>query len=126
MLFDCIMLFLPLIFVNAFCFHALSWFIDTVCLFQVLFCMICLPLICWFFLVICTHRFFYFIYERAMCSREIVLKNSHYYYYYYVCYLYILFICTVYIYCLGHCVYVLFTYAVYMTTDILFICTVYV
>ena len=27
--------FLLLIFVNAFCFHALSWFIDTVCLFQV-------------------------------------------------------------------------------------------
>ena len=23
---------------NDFCFHALSWFIDTVCLFQVLFC----------------------------------------------------------------------------------------
>ena len=31
-------LFLPLIFANAFCFHALSWFIDTVCLCQVLFC----------------------------------------------------------------------------------------
>ena len=29
MLFVCIMLFLPLIFENAFCFHALSWFIDT-------------------------------------------------------------------------------------------------
>ena len=29
---------LPLIFANAFGFHALSWFIDTVCLFQVLFC----------------------------------------------------------------------------------------
>ena len=28
-------LFLLLIFANAFCFHALSWFIDTVCLFQV-------------------------------------------------------------------------------------------
>ena len=27
--------FLLLIFANAFCFHALSWFIDTVCLFQV-------------------------------------------------------------------------------------------
>ena len=26
-----------MIFANAFCFHALSWFIDTVCLFQVLF-----------------------------------------------------------------------------------------
>ena len=29
---------LLLIFANAFCFHALSWLIDTVCLFQVLFC----------------------------------------------------------------------------------------
>ena len=30
MLFVCIMLlFLPLIFANAFCFHSLSWFIDT-------------------------------------------------------------------------------------------------
>ena len=29
--------FLPLIFANAFCFHALSWFVDTVCLFQVCF-----------------------------------------------------------------------------------------
>ena len=27
--------FLLLIIANAFCFHALSWFIDTVCLFQV-------------------------------------------------------------------------------------------
>ena len=27
--------FLPLIFANAFCFHASSWLIDTVCLFQV-------------------------------------------------------------------------------------------
>ena len=29
--------FFPLIFTNAFRFHALSWFIDTVCLFQILF-----------------------------------------------------------------------------------------
>ena len=39
MLFVCIMLFffffLLLIFANAFCFHALSWSIDTVCLFKV-------------------------------------------------------------------------------------------
>ena len=26
----------PLIFANAFCFHALSWVIDTVCLFHIL------------------------------------------------------------------------------------------
>ena len=30
--------FLPSIFANSFCFHALSWFIDTVCLFHVLSC----------------------------------------------------------------------------------------
>ena len=29
-----------LTFANAFCFHALSWVIDTVCLFQILFCII--------------------------------------------------------------------------------------
>ena len=40
MLFVCIMLFLPLSLANAFCLHALSWFIDTVCLFQALFCII--------------------------------------------------------------------------------------
>ena len=39
MLFVCIMIvLLPLIFANVLCFHALSWFIDTVCLFQVLYC----------------------------------------------------------------------------------------
>ena len=36
MLFVCIMLFF--FFANAFCFHALSWFIDTVSLCHVLFC----------------------------------------------------------------------------------------
>ena len=30
--------FLPVTFANAFCFHSLSWVIDTVCLFQILFC----------------------------------------------------------------------------------------
>ena len=33
-LYIAIFLFLLLIFANAFCFHALSWFIDTVCLFK--------------------------------------------------------------------------------------------
>ena len=37
-LYNALTIFWPLIFVNAFCLHALSWFIDTVCLFQVLFC----------------------------------------------------------------------------------------
>ena len=27
-------------------------------------------LICWFFLILCSHRFFFFLYERAMCSLE--------------------------------------------------------
>ena len=31
---------LPMIFANAFCFHALSWFINIVCLFQILSCII--------------------------------------------------------------------------------------
>ena len=36
-------------------------------------------LICSFFLIPCSHHF---LYERAMCSGEIALSNSHYYYYY--------------------------------------------
>ena len=39
MLFVCIMfLFFALISANAFYFHALSWFIDTVCLFHLIIC----------------------------------------------------------------------------------------
>ena len=32
-------------------------------------------LICWFFLILCSHHF---LYERAMCSGEIALKNNNY------------------------------------------------
>ena len=39
---------LPLIFANAFRFLALSRFIDTVCLFRMLFSIIHSTLICWF------------------------------------------------------------------------------
>ena len=35
-------------------------------------------LICWFFLILCSHHF---LYERAVLSGEIALKNNHYYYY---------------------------------------------
>ena len=35
-----------------------------------------------FFLILCSHRF---LYESAMCSGEIALKNNHYYYYYLRC-----------------------------------------
>ena len=82
MLSVCIMLlFLPLISANAFYFHALSLFIDTVCLFiSFLFASCTVLLICLFFLTLCSHRwccFFFFIYiyflffyERAMSSPE--------------------------------------------------------
>ena len=77
MLFVCIMLlFLPLISANAFYFHALSLFIDTVCLFHFfIFIMhsafnlfvfpnsMFTPLFFFFFLYI-------FFYERAMSSPE--------------------------------------------------------
>ena len=60
--------FLLLIFANAYCFHALSWFIDT----EFVYFMYDFPsctvlLICWFFLILCSHHF---LYERAMCSLE--------------------------------------------------------
>ena len=46
-------IFLPLIFANAFCFHALSWIIDTFCLFKILFCIMysCFNLLV--FLILC-------------------------------------------------------------------------
>ena len=48
----------------------------THCLFQVLFLSCTVLLICWFFLILCSHHF---LYERAMYSGEIPLKNNHYY-----------------------------------------------
>ena len=48
-------------------------------LFTALFNVVCLHNAFIVFVVLCSHRFFY--YERAMCSGEISLKNNH-------CYLY--------------------------------------
>ena len=67
-------------FCKCFLFHTLSWFIDTVCLFQLRYCIMHSAFNLWIFLILCSRRF---IYKRAMCSREIALKNSHYYHYYY-------------------------------------------
>ena len=67
MLFACIMLiFLPLIYAIAFYFNALSRFIDTVCLFQILLCIMHSALNLLVFLILFSHRFF--LIERAMCS----------------------------------------------------------
>ena len=49
--------FLRLTFVNAFCFHALSWVIDTVCLFQILSCIMHSAFNLLAFLILCSHRF---------------------------------------------------------------------
>ena len=69
MLFAWIMLFflfLPLIFANAICFHALSWFLDTVRLF-------CIMRSAFNLLVFHNSLFtplFAFVVDRAMCSLE--------------------------------------------------------
>ena len=69
MLFVCIMLFfLPIIFSNAFCFHALSWVIDTVCLFHILFCIMHSAFNLLVFQILCSHHFLYNVW--AMCSLE--------------------------------------------------------
>ena len=49
--------FLPLTFANAFCFHALSWFGDTLCLFQILFCIMLSAFNQLDFLMLCSHGF---------------------------------------------------------------------
>ena len=67
-LFVCIMLIvLPLTLANAFCFHALSWIIDTVYLFKMLFCIMHSAINLLALLILCSHHFFN---ERAMCSLE--------------------------------------------------------
>ena len=49
---------LPLIFETAFCFHALSWFIDVWFVYLKSYIASCnVLLICWFFLILCSHRF---------------------------------------------------------------------
>ena len=73
------LLFLPLIFANAFCFHALSWFIETQFVYYKYYFASCtVLLICKFFLILCSHRFF--IWKGFVLSGEIALKNNHYYY----------------------------------------------
>ena len=55
-------------FANAFCFHALSLFIDTKFVYFKYYSAPCtVLLIRWFFLILCSHRFFN---DRAMCSLE--------------------------------------------------------
>ena len=80
MLFVCIMLlFLPLISANAFYFHALSLFIDTLCLFHFVICIMhsafnlfvfpnsmFTPLLLFFVYI----YIFFLFYERAMISPE--------------------------------------------------------
>ena len=63
---------LPMISANAFYFHVLSWFIDTVCLFHVL---ICIMHSAFNLLVFPNSMFtplllFFYFNERAMCSPE--------------------------------------------------------
>ena len=75
MLFVCIMLlFLPLIYANAFYFHALSLFIDTVCLCHFFICIMHsafnLFVFSYFYVHIVVVLFFYIFYERAMSSPE--------------------------------------------------------
>ena len=71
LLFVCIvLLFLSLIYANAFYFHVLSWFIDTWFAYFMHSSASCtVLLICWFFLILCSHRCCFFN-ERAMCSPE--------------------------------------------------------
>ena len=64
--------FMPLIFTNVFCFHALSWFIDTLFVYLKYDLASCtVRFICWFFLILCSHRLFHYHCVRAMCSLEI-------------------------------------------------------
>ena len=67
-LYDTFFFFLLLIFANAFCLHALSWFVDTWFVYFKYDLPSCaMLLIFFFFLILCPHHF---ICERAMCSPE--------------------------------------------------------
>ena len=59
--------FLLLIFANAFCFHTLSWFIDTVCLFQVLFCTMHSAFNMMVFSKFYVHTIFY-LFMKGLCA----------------------------------------------------------
>ena len=77
--------FLPLISSNAFYFHVLSWFIDTVFLFHVLICIMHSAFNLLFFPnSMFSSLWFFTKLQVYVLSGEIALKNNHYYYYYYV------------------------------------------
>ena len=63
-------IFLPLIFANAFCLHGMSWFIETVCLFHALICIMHIAFSLLVFPNSMFTPFFVFLNERAMCSLE--------------------------------------------------------
>ena len=72
MVFVCIVLiFWLLTFANAFCFHALSWVIDTICLFQTLFHIILTAFNMLVFLISCSHRL-------CVCKGYVLSGNSTY------------------------------------------------
>ena len=62
--------FLPMISANSFYFHVLSWFIDTVCLFNVLICIMHSVFNLLFFPNSMFTPLLFFFLERAMCSPE--------------------------------------------------------
>ena len=71
--------FFTLIFANSFCLHALSRFIDTVCLFHVLICIMHSAFnLLVFHNSMCTSFFFcfFFLCKGHVLSREIVPKNN--------------------------------------------------
>ena len=51
--------FSPLIFANAFCFHAFLGLLTQFVYFKYYFASCTVLLICWFFLILCSHRFFF-------------------------------------------------------------------
>ena len=66
-------------FAIAFCFMLCLGLLTQFVYFKYDFPSCAVLLICWFFLILCSHHF---LYETAMCSGEIALKDNHYYYYY--------------------------------------------
>ena len=61
--------FLPLIFANAFCFHALSWFIDTYFAYFMHQFASCTVLLIFLLLLLiqCSHRFLFFL-MKGLCA----------------------------------------------------------
>ena len=63
-------------FANALCFMLCLGLLTQFVYFKYDFQSCAVLLICWFFLILCSRHF---LYERAMCSGEIALRNNHYY-----------------------------------------------